>query len=92
MTQITHNGFLLVTDDAKDKPLYYFVGTDNRLYRNYGQIDLPFKDALPPGRWQLIGLAAELTPSFLESIGFGDVAVSNGLQLSTTVILKQIEA
>lgn len=37
--------------------LYYFIGTDNRLYGAMGQVDADvLEDPLPAGQWEIVGI------------------------------------
>lgn len=47
-------------DDIKDSVNYFFIGLDNKVYANCGQIDIPLSD-LPPGNYELIGISDEIT-------------------------------
>jgi hypothetical protein len=55
LKQIIHNQYCLQeVPEEKDRFAdYYFAGTDNKLYANYGQIDIPMAD-LPKGEWGFV--------------------------------------
>lgn len=55
---------------------YFFVGTNNKLYRNIGQLDDPLCD-LPSGNWRPLGLCSEIK----EAIAAGLVEKNPGLMM-----------
>lgn len=71
MKEITINGkrILLVEVSETDieYALYFFIGTDNQLYYNWGQLDVLLR-SLPPGSWQLL-FADPLHPTEEEAAG-----------------------
>lgn len=56
------NGYLLCEVPENDEALYYWIGTDKKLYVSYGQIDDSVDDViLPKGNYSIIGLGKDLT-------------------------------
>lgn len=78
MKQLTTPSGEILIIEVLEYAEYFFIGTDDKLYANYGQIDIYIAD-LPPGKYEPLGRPLQISEEVAKGlVGWFEIAGSVG--------------